>query len=151
MLNVLVARLGKVARIIWTVLRAIFVVLVGVILLIIVLFLGAYFWEEIRFNAITAESDARKSFIGYCQSICVNPNDFDGPRQEHDSKLVGSDEYLFIWTVRNKPEQTIEIEVVAHEIFQTESEQFKMGYPWTSRANCQAHPERKILHSDDKS
>lgn len=141
--NVLLAGLRKTARILRIALRWFLIIAA----LIVLVFLLGRLVTRLTYNATKAENEARISFADYCKTICVNPNEFDEPTllplPYKDPPYIRS-EYSYIWSVHNKPEQTIEVQIVfddftfMDENFHFESKKFSEAHPWTSRVNCQA-------------
>jgi ABC-type glycerol-3-phosphate transport system permease component len=129
--------LGKLEQMGLTLLRRAAVALLGGVALVIVVPFIWYFWEEIRFNATTAESDARSLFISHCMRICVDPNEFDVTQPVSEPSSYKR-EYIFAWHEHNHPERRIEITYQAHDSFIDESEQFGAAHPWESRVDCQS-------------
>lgn len=146
MINVLLAGLRKIARILQIALRWLLIA----IALMVLIFLLLRLVNRLTYDTTKAENEARILFTDYCKSICVNPNEFDGPTPipftDRYYPFIRS-EYSFIWSEHNKPEQTIEVAIVfddavsilpMDDVFFNESKEFDEAHPWTSRVDCQA-------------
>lgn len=141
--------LGLVLRIFDRAVTVLLWVIAGIVLVVLVFLLLVFpllgFVHHLTFDAKEAEKEARGSFAINIEQWCLDPNEFDGPVPTPPTETTSG--YLFTWSMRNMPSQSIQIDVTEDDVYFSTSEQYSKAHPWVSE-DCLAKRGLKNLSSE---